>query len=77
MSTAQFYTKEKVDELLGKYFILPSNITINTNGITIGDTTIGSGSITTSTITVKNSGIIGSLYPAASSSKRIGDSNNK
>ena len=33
MSTANIYTKEKVDELLNnlnsKFFILPSNITIN------------------------------------------------
>lgn len=81
MSTANIYTKEKVDELLdevdGKFFVLPSNVTINTNGITIGGTTIGSGTTTTDTSTIKTklvmSGRIeGDLMPVSDNKYSLG-----
>ena len=83
MSTANIYTKEKVDELLdevdGKFFVLPSNVTINTSGITIGGTTIGSGTTTTDTSTIKTklvmSGRIeGDLMPISDNKYSIGGS---
>lgn len=81
--TANIYTKEKVDELLhevdGKFFVLPSNVTINTSGITIGGTTIGSGTTTTDTSTIKTklvmSGRIeGDLMPVSDNKYSLGGS---
>lgn len=86
MSTANIYTKEKVDELLNnlnsKFFILPSNITINTNGITIGRTTVDDSSITVPTSTIKtklilNGTIEGNIIPFANTYQTIGTSSNK
>ena len=86
MSTANIYTKEKVDELLNnlnsKFFILPSNITINTNGITIGSTTVDDSSITVPTSTIKtklilNGTIEGNIIPFANTYQTIGTASNK
>lgn len=86
MSTANIYTKEKVDELLnnlnGKFFILPSNVTINTNGITIGRTTVDDSSITTGTSTIKTTLVLsgtvqGSIIPYANTYQTIGTADNK
>lgn len=87
MSTANIYTKEKVDELLGKYFILPSNVTINTNGITIGTTQITSAQIsvgesttsksTINTTLVLNGTVQGNIIPLSKSVYDLGQSDRK
>lgn len=87
MSTANIYTKEKVDELLGKFFTLPSNVTINTNGITIGTTQITSAQIsvgesTTSKSTINTTLVLkgtvqGDIIPLSKSVYDLGQSDRK
>ena len=82
MSTANIYTKEKVDELLGKYFVKPSNITINTDGIAIGSTSITSSNISASMMTISlrlylNGDIHGNIVPDSDSGYSLGTSGKK
>ena len=87
MSTANIYTKEKVDELLSKFFVMPSNVTINTNGITIGTTQITSAQIsvgesTTSKSTINTTLVLkgnvqGNIIPLSKSVYDLGQSDRK